>query len=72
MRKHQLLFFADCESLVKKLDGLKNNPKKWSTTKAAGDIASNFFFVYDGFNKGIKINIVYTEANITLKSFVNA
>ena len=54
MRKHQLLFFADCESLVKKLDGLKNNPKKWSTTKAAEDIASNFFFVYDGFNKGIK------------------
>ena len=44
MRKHQLLFFADCESLAKKLDGLKNNPKKWSTTKAAEDIASNFFF----------------------------
>ena len=43
MRKHQLLFFADCESLVKKLDGLKNNPKKWSTAKAAEDIASNFF-----------------------------
>ena len=62
-----LIIYTDLDSLIKKIDGCKNNPEKAFTTNASEDIRSGFSITaISSF-----ISMMYTEVKIAWKSFVN-
>ena len=38
--------YADLKSLIEKIDGCKNSPENWSTTRIGEHIQSGFFHIY--------------------------
>ena len=58
------IIYADTESLIKKMDGCKNNPEKSCTAKAREHIPSDFSMSKTSSSKDIKISMTYTEVKI--------
>ena len=40
--KEPLIIYADLEYMIEKIDGCKNSPENWSTTKVSEHIPSGF------------------------------
>ena len=62
---------ANLESLIKKIDGCKNNPEKSCTIKLGEHILCGYSVYTIWTLMVLKIIMIYTEVMIAGKSFVN-
>ena len=64
------IIYAVLEFILEMIDGCKNNPENWSTTKVSKHILSSFQCLQYLCLEPLKISMMYIEVKIAWKSLL--